>query len=42
MKLKVSAEESVKLNFNQRELKLLRQDLAQLTDQAITNLAFQL
>ena len=42
MKLKLSAKDSVKLNFSQLELKLLRQDLAQLTDQARTNLAFQI
>ena len=34
MKLKLSARDSVKLNFSQRELKLPRQDLTQLTDQA--------
>jgi hypothetical protein len=37
-----TAEDSVKLNFSQRELKLPRQDLAQLNDQARTNLAFQI
>ena len=31
--------DSVKLNFSHRELKLPRQDLVQLTDQARTNLA---
>ena len=38
MKLKLSAGDSVKLNFSQRKLKLPKQDLDQLTDQARTNI----